>query len=72
VFHINDRIEKIRDHLQRQKIDAFLVCNPENIRYLSGFTGGYDARLFITAQRKYISVIPATANRLHANVLNGN
>lgn len=54
MFHINDRIEKIRDHLQRQKIDAFLVCKPENIRYLSGFTGGFDARLFITAQRKYI------------------
>lgn len=36
------------------ELDSFLISKPENIRYLSGFTGGDDARLFITAQKQYI------------------
>ena len=48
------RVERIRNYLQTEKVEAFLVSKPENIRYLSGFTGGEDARLFITAQNKYI------------------
>jgi len=54
VLIIKNRIEKLREGLQARKIEAFLASKPENIRYLSGFTGGEDARLFITAQNKYI------------------
>lgn len=33
------RVERLRDRLRDQRLDAFLVTNPENRRYLSGFTG---------------------------------
>ncbi|HEX6798160.1 MAG TPA: Xaa-Pro peptidase family protein [Ktedonobacterales bacterium] len=33
------RVERLRDRLREQQLDAFLVTNPENRRYLSGFTG---------------------------------
>lgn len=51
---IKDRITNLRNRLAAQNIEAFLLCKPENVRYLSGFTGGDDARLFITGQHKYI------------------
>lgn len=37
--HLSRR-DKIRRQLSKQKIDAFLVTNSINVRYLSGFTGG--------------------------------
>lgn len=43
--HLSRR-DKIRRQLSKQKIDAFLVTNPINVRYLSGFTGG-DAVLIV-------------------------
>ncbi|MFI5272961.1 MAG: M24 family metallopeptidase [Ktedonobacterales bacterium] len=33
------RVERLRRMLSEQRIDALLVTNPENRRYLSGFTG---------------------------------
>ena len=33
------RVERLRNRLREQQLDAFLVTNPENRRYLSGFTG---------------------------------
>ncbi|PWT77468.1 MAG: hypothetical protein C5B60_02675, partial [Chloroflexi bacterium] len=33
------RVESLRHALLLQNLDAFLVTNPENRRYLSGFTG---------------------------------
>ena len=33
------RLERLRAALRDQRLDAFLVTNPENRRYLSGFTG---------------------------------
>ena len=35
----SQRIGRLREQLARQELDAFLVTNPENRRYLSGFTG---------------------------------
>ena len=35
-----ERRDKIRRAAAKQKIDAFLVTNPINVRYLTGFTGG--------------------------------
>jgi Xaa-Pro aminopeptidase len=34
-----DRVERLRAALHAQNLDAILVTNPENRRYLSGFTG---------------------------------
>ena len=34
------RIKKLQAILRRQKIDAMLITQPENRRYLSGYTGG--------------------------------
>lgn len=51
---INNRLSNLRSRMTEKNMDAFLVTKPENIRYLSGFTGGNDARLFITGQNKYI------------------
>jgi Xaa-Pro aminopeptidase len=33
------RVQRLADALQAQRLDALLVTNPENRRYLSGFTG---------------------------------
>jgi len=35
-------------------VDAFLVTKSENIRYLSAFSGGSDAKLLISANEQYI------------------
>lgn len=40
--------------MRETAIDAFLVTKPENIRYLSGFTGGPDGRLMIFEDEQYI------------------
>ncbi len=44
----------MRNFLAGNQLDAFLVTKPENIFYLSAFTGGSDAKLVITAADKFI------------------
>lgn len=51
---IKQRIDKLRQELQTSNMEALLVTCPENIRYLSGFTGGRDARLLVEQEKKYI------------------
>ena len=41
------RLQKLRQALQGQELDAMLITRPENQRYFSGFTGG-EAALLIT------------------------
>jgi len=41
------RVQRLRQALREQGLDALLVTRPENQRYLSGFTGG-DGALLIT------------------------
>ena len=41
------RVQKLRQKLHEEGVDAILVTRPENQRYLSGFTGG-DGALVIT------------------------
>ncbi|MBI5956322.1 MAG: aminopeptidase P family N-terminal domain-containing protein, partial [Chloroflexi bacterium] len=36
---LNERLSKLRDKMRDRELDAFLVSQPENRRYLSGFTG---------------------------------
>ncbi|GGJ63560.1 M24 family metallopeptidase [Deinococcus aquiradiocola] len=42
--------DTLRAALDRAGVDALWVSSPENIRYLSGFTSGRDARLLLSAQ----------------------
>ncbi len=48
------RVDKLREFLEAQGVDAFLVTKPENIYYLSGFTGGSDAKLVVSPIDAYI------------------
>lgn len=51
---MNKRINKMLLFMEENQLDAFLVSKAENIRYLSGFTGGEDARLLLSPERCYI------------------
>ncbi len=46
-------LTKFREKMSAAGYDAFIVTQPENRRYLSGFTGS-DGALFITAAEKYL------------------
>lgn len=50
----SERLLKLYKLMAGNEIDALLVTKGENIRYLSGFTGGSDARLLISPTEKYI------------------
>ena len=39
VIRMIKRIEKLRDSMKKEVIDAYLVTNPANLRYLTNFTG---------------------------------
>lgn len=54
VNNINQRLEKLRRVMQEKEVAAFLVTKAENIFYLSGFTGGSDARLLVSDQESII------------------
>ena len=49
------RIDKLRQELRARDLDGILITDPQNRRYLSGFTGSA-ATLLITAERKMIQV----------------
>ncbi len=48
---IEDRVNRLRGFLPEIGVDAFLVSSPENVRYLSGFTGTSGV-LLITANEQ--------------------
>lgn len=52
--NIRQRMDKLHKEMQLSNMEAFLVTSPENIRYLSGFTGGRDAKLMVNHAKKYI------------------
>lgn len=54
-MHHQKRIEKIRSQLARDSLDAILIINRENRRYLSGFTGS-DGKLLITLKKAFLFV----------------
>jgi Xaa-Pro aminopeptidase len=70
--NIRQRIEKLRREMQQNNMEAFLVTSPENIRYLSGFTGGRDAKLMVSHVKKYIITDSLISNRQPSNVPIGN
>ncbi|MGC7873522.1 M24 family metallopeptidase [Desulfosporosinus sp. SYSU MS00001] len=47
------RLERMRQQMQEENIDTYVVLRPENGRYLSGFTGG-EATLVITLERSFL------------------
>lgn len=47
---MNQRITRLRQSLEKLKLDGIIIDGRENIYYLSAFTGGGDARLLITAE----------------------
>ena len=42
---MSQRLQKLRQRLVEKELDAILVCQPENYRYISGFTGSAGALL---------------------------
>ncbi len=46
---ITQRIAKISQRLAAEGVDALLVTQPSNVRYMSGFTASQDAALLISA-----------------------
>ena len=49
------RLEKLRQKLEKQELEAILISQSENRRYLSGFTGSA-GWLLISSDRAYLSV----------------
>lgn len=45
---MTQRIARLRQSLEKLKLDGIMIDRRENIYYLSGFTGGADARLLVT------------------------
>lgn len=55
MFYItNNRINNLLKKLSKLDLEAFLITKGENIRYLSGFTGGSDAKLLVSSEHNYI------------------
>jgi Xaa-Pro aminopeptidase len=48
-----DRRERLRRTLEADKVGAYLISNPSNVRYLSGFTGE-DSALLLSVDRAVI------------------
>jgi len=45
------RIERLNDLIKKEGIEALLFTSPENVRYVSGFTGGEGIVLLMSAER---------------------
>lgn len=52
---MNERVNRLRSHLADQKLDAMLVSQPENRRYISGFTGSSGAVLITSREALFIT-----------------
>ncbi len=50
----NENITALRNNLVDMGLDALLISAPSNIRYLSSFTAGADARLLLTLEEQFI------------------
>lgn len=54
---MNVRLEKLREYLIKKGINSFYISKPENVRYISGYTGE-DSYLFITEHELYFITDP--------------
>jgi len=55
---MNQRVDRLLKAMAGLGLGAFLINKGENIRYLSGFTGGSDASLLVTKEAKFIFTDP--------------
>ncbi|MDR1615939.1 MAG: Xaa-Pro peptidase family protein [Syntrophomonadaceae bacterium] len=53
--NINGRVKGLQQKFPEYAIDALLVTKPENIFYLTGFTGGADGRVLVTENGLFLS-----------------
>lgn len=51
---MESRLARVRLWMEEENIDAMVVSKPQNIFYLSGFTGGSDGMLIVDHQRHYL------------------
>ncbi|MDP2906356.1 MAG: aminopeptidase P family N-terminal domain-containing protein, partial [Nanoarchaeota archaeon] len=49
---MNSRIKKVKDVIKKKGLDAILITDISNIRYISNFTGS-NAHVFLTAKDNY-------------------
>ena len=47
-----DRLTQLREYMGKERLDAFYIAKPANVRCISGFTGE-DSFLFITKANQY-------------------
>lgn len=57
---MTNRIEQLRQRMAQQKLAVFLVTQPENVRWLSGYTGQDSAPLLITPHQKFLMIMQAS------------
>ncbi len=48
---VAQRLEKLRRILAERQLDGILITQPENCRYLSGFTGSSGAAILLISQQ---------------------
>ena len=60
---MRQRITKIRKAMRAKKLAALLITKPENIRWLSGFTGQDHFPLLITQKKKFMFVHDASIDQ---------
>ena len=56
-----DRLTQLREYMEKERLDAFYIAKPANVRCISGFTGE-DSFLFITKANQYF-ITDATQSR---------
>ena len=47
-----DRLTQLREYMEKERLDAFYIAKPANVRCISGFTGE-DSFLYITKANQY-------------------
>ncbi len=47
-----NKLEQIREYMNRNEIDGVLLISPENVRWLSGFSGD-SAQILVTQNHQY-------------------
>lgn len=52
-----DRLERLREYIEKEGLDGFYIAEPANVRYISGYTGE-DSFLFIDRENQYFITDP--------------
>jgi len=51
---LNGRVERLRAEMERLEVGSFLVSNPVNVRYLTGFES---SNAFVLVQHKDVALM---------------